>query len=94
MTLAKLFPTTYSDEPPFDRHDWYIRRPLTNAVQRYVIDYYSCPDDEQGNPVFSLDVRPAVDNFAAVRERLAEWARVKKERWWTTGATGMHSVPA
>jgi cytochrome c heme-lyase len=37
-----------------------------------VIDYYSAPDDEDGNPVFSLDVRPAVTPTAAV-ERMMRW---------------------
>jgi len=32
---------------------------------RYVIDYYSAPPDEEGNPVFYLDVRPALDSFGA-----------------------------
>lgn len=50
-------------------------------MQRYVIDYYSCPDDENGMPVFSLDVRPAVDSAGAVYERMTEWARVKREAW-------------
>lgn len=37
-----------------------------------MIDYYSAPDDEDGNPVFSLDVRPAVTPTAAV-ERMMRW---------------------
>ena len=48
IALAKLFPNAYSAEPPFDRHDWYIRRPWDGSIHRYVIDYYSCPEDEQG----------------------------------------------
>jgi cytochrome c heme-lyase len=48
LFLSKLFPNTYSSQPPFDRHDWYVRRPVSNVMQRYVIDYYSAPDDEQG----------------------------------------------
>jgi cytochrome c heme-lyase len=37
---------------------------------RYVIDYYSAPPDEEGNPVFSLDVRPALDSFESVSQRI------------------------
>lgn len=70
-----------STTPPFDRHDWHVRRANDGTSQRYVIDYYSCPDDENGMPVFSLDVRPAVDTPGAVFERVSEWARVKKEAW-------------
>ena len=33
---------------PFDRHDWQIYRPLEGSMQRYVIDYYACPNDAQG----------------------------------------------
>jgi cytochrome c heme-lyase len=87
---------------PFDRHDWLIHRPAPSnssssytapsstqayTTHRYVIDYYALPDDAQGNPVFSLDVRPAVDSFAAVGERLTEWARVKKEAWSSNEAS-------
>lgn len=51
-----------------------------------MIDYYALPDDEQGNPVFSLDVRPAVDSVGAVQDRLAEWWKVKKETWGGAGS--------
>jgi cytochrome c heme-lyase len=57
-----------------------------------VIDYYSLPDDSDGNPVFSLDVRPAVDSVDAVKERLAEWYKVKKEAWGGA-AEGQHLPP-
>lgn len=53
-----------------------------------VIDYYSLPDDSQGNPVFSLDVRPAVDSIGAVQERIGEWAKVKRETWFGEGGEG------
>lgn len=46
-----------------------------------MIDYYALPDDAEGNPVFSLDVRPAVDSVDAVRDRVLEWARIKREMW-------------
>ncbi|WWD21324.1 hypothetical protein CI109_105808 [Kwoniella shandongensis] len=44
---------------------------------RYVIDYYSAPPDEEGNPVFSLDVRPALDNFESITQRV----KVGMEEW-------------
>jgi cytochrome c heme-lyase len=78
-----------SAEPPFDRHDWIVTRPTPDAPKdtpapttttRYVIDYYSAPEDEEGNPVFILDVRPALDDFASLAQRV-------KMGWedWKTG---------
>lgn len=57
MLLGQMFPSLYSGIPPFDRHDWLIRRESLGAkeqdrLHRYVIDYYSGADDEDGNPVF------------------------------------------
>ncbi|WVQ81291.1 hypothetical protein IAT38_003414 [Cryptococcus sp. DSM 104549] len=53
--------------------------PAATVTTRYVIDYYSAPPDEDGNPVFSLDVRPALDSFQSVTERIKvgveEWMR-------------------
>ena len=71
---------TTSTEPPFDRHDWVVTRPAAgNAQVRYVIDYYSAPPDEEGNPVFSLDVRPALDSLESINQRIQvgfeEWMR-------------------
>jgi cytochrome c heme-lyase len=89
MGIAEL---TFSAEPPFDRHDWIVTRPSPDApatpqgaapsttTTRYVIDYYSGPEDEDGNPVFVLDVRPALDDFASLAQRV-------KMGWedWKTG---------
>ena len=90
---------------PFDRHDWHIHRPLPSSsttssytapsstqaytTHRYVIDYYSLPDDAAGNPVFSLDVRPALDDFEAVKERLSTWWTLKKEKFSGGEGAGM-----
>ena len=63
-------------DPPFDRHDWFVQRqsPDGNKKEvRYVIDYYSGPPEPTGEPVFYLDVRPAVDTPAAAVERLMRW---------------------
>ncbi|KAF9269150.1 hypothetical protein L218DRAFT_953699 [Marasmius fiardii PR-910] len=66
-----LLPDRFNSEPPFDRHDWIIRRPKTGEEVRYVIDYYSAPPEPDGSPVFSLDVRPALDNFSSIKERIS-----------------------
>ncbi|PVU95836.1 hypothetical protein BB559_002596 [Furculomyces boomerangus] len=51
---------------PFDRHDWYVDR--CGRQVRYVIDYYEAPPVD-GSPVFSLDVRPAMDSFDSLVSR-------------------------
>ena len=38
-----------------------------------MIDYYSGPPEPTGEPVFYLDVRPAVDRPSAAVERLMRW---------------------
>ncbi|KAF8974267.1 cytochrome c/c1 heme lyase-domain-containing protein, partial [Flammula alnicola] len=50
--------------PPFDRHDWIVRRPATGKSIRYVIDYYSARKSVLHEPEFYLDVRPASDGLA------------------------------
>ncbi|KAI0032307.1 cytochrome c/c1 heme-lyase, partial [Vararia minispora EC-137] len=64
-----LLPSRFNAEPPFDRHDWIVRRPGSNTEVRYVIDYYSAPPLPDGSPVFSLDVRPALDSPWSVAAR-------------------------
>ncbi|KAF9530485.1 putative pyruvate carboxylase isoform [Crepidotus variabilis] len=66
-----LLPSRFNNEPPFDRHDWVVRRPKTGEEVRYIIDYYSAPPEPDGMPVFSLDVRPALDDFSSVKDRIA-----------------------
>ncbi|KAF5338328.1 hypothetical protein D9611_012471 [Ephemerocybe angulata] len=85
MVAGWLFPSRFNSEPPFDRHDWIVRRPKTGEEQRYVIDYYSAPPQEDGSPVFSLDVRPALDNFSSVQDRIAVlteevWSNFRKDQ--------------
>lgn len=75
----------FSSEPPFDRHDWIVRRPQTGEEVRYVIDYYSAPPEPDGSPVFSLDVRPALDSFGSMKQRIAVateevWANFRDEK--------------
>lgn len=79
-----LLPSRFNTEPPFDRHDWVVRRPETGEEVRYVIDYYGAPPEPDGSPVFSLDVRPALDSFSSVKERIAvateeAWAAFKAD---------------
>jgi len=67
-------------EPPFDRHDWFVSRKVNGESKevRYVIDYYSGPPEPTGEPVFYLDVRPAMTPTGAV-ERLMRWGG---DVWW------------
>ena len=74
-----------SSEAPFDRHDWVVRRPKTGEEVRYVIDYYSAPPEPDGSPVFSLDVRPALDSLGSVQTRIAAateevWSSFRKDQ--------------
>ncbi|AAS52302.1 ADR382Wp [Eremothecium gossypii ATCC 10895] len=80
--LGTLFPSKFSAELPFDRHDWTILRPDPAASDpehpgyrkvRYVIDFYAGPDDENGLPTFNLDVRPGLDNVTNARDRFYRW---------------------
>ncbi|KAG8876657.1 holocytochrome c synthase [Tulasnella sp. 332] len=71
MFAGWLFPSRFSSEAPFDRHDWVVRRPTSGEEVRYIIDYYSAPDDPDGNPVFSLDVRPALDSPGSIVQRVS-----------------------
>ncbi|KAF2859891.1 cytochrome C1 heme lyase [Piedraia hortae CBS 480.64] len=79
--LAWLYPAKFPDNPPFDRHDWFVERntPTGKKEVRYVIDYYSGPPEPTGEPVFYLDVRPAVDGPVAACERMLRWGG---DVWW------------
>ncbi|GJJ11260.1 hypothetical protein Clacol_005492 [Clathrus columnatus] len=92
LLLGRLMPSKFNTEPPFDRHDWIVRRPRSNEEVRYVIDYYSAPPEPDGTPAFSLDVRPALDSFGSIRTRIAvateevwEQLRTKQNRNSTPG---------
>lgn len=80
--LAWAMPDKFSSEPPFDRHDWIVRRAPTvvdpkGQEVRYVIDYYSVPDyTDEDEASFNLDVRPAIDSFDAIRVR---WKKTLEE---------------
>ena len=53
---------------PFDRHDWIVTRNGERDI-RYVIDFYH-DSQSQSNLPFSVNVRPALDSFEAVQDRL------------------------
>ncbi|KIK40890.1 hypothetical protein CY34DRAFT_806764, partial [Suillus luteus UH-Slu-Lm8-n1] len=71
MLAGWLLPLRFSTEPPFDRHDWIVRRPRDGTEVRYVIHYYSAPSNPDGDPGFALDVRPALDSFESIQQRMA-----------------------
>lgn len=80
--MAWMWPSEYASAPPFDRHDWFVRRVTPEGQEkevRYVIDYYSGPPEPTGEPVFYLDVRPAVDGPTSAAERLIRWYG---DVWW------------
>ena len=61
---------------PFDRHDWFVQRRMPDGSSqevRYVIDYYAGDPEPTGEPVFFLDVRPAVDSPTAAVQRMMRW---------------------
>ncbi|KAK2861160.1 hypothetical protein FQN49_004486 [Arthroderma sp. PD_2] len=79
--LGRVYPSKFGTAPPFDRHDWYVLRktPTGDKEIRYIIDYYSGPPEPTGEPVFFLDIRPAVDTPTAAAERLLKWGG---DVWW------------
>lgn len=71
--LSKLFPDKISGNLPFDRHDWFVQRSNGQTV-RYVIDFYEQADDEEtGEPVFSCDIRPGLDNVSNCLDRFKKY---------------------
>ena len=57
--MAWLYPSKFPNNPPFDRHDWYVQRQAPGGQGRevrYVIDYYSGPPEPTGEPVFYLEM--------------------------------------
>lgn len=69
---AYLYSTVWGGQTPFDRHDWFVDR--GGREVRYVIDYYEAPNDEHDEPVFYLDIRPALDTPGAAFERIRRWS--------------------
>lgn len=59
----------------FDHHEWFVSRADGKSTRRYVIDYYGV--DEL---TFSVDVRPAIDDFETLKVRALNLAEKMKER--------------
>ncbi|KAI0515107.1 cytochrome c/c1 heme-lyase [Xylaria bambusicola] len=80
QVMAWIYPSKFQTEPPFDRHDWYVSRDVNGERKevRYIIDYYSGEPEPTGEPVFYLDVRPALTPTTAV-ERTLRWGC---DVWW------------
>ncbi|KAI1354771.1 cytochrome c/c1 heme-lyase [Xylaria sp. FL0043] len=80
QVMGWIYPAAFATEPPFDRHDWYVSREVNGERKeiRYVIDYYSGEPEPTGEPVFYLDVRPAITPTTAV-ERALRWGC---DVWW------------
>lgn len=65
---------------PFDRHDWIVDR--CGQEVRYVIDFYNAAPRLDMPVAMHLDVRPALDSFGALWERLRmQWGWVASGRW-------------
>jgi len=83
QVMGWVYPSRYGGPMPFDRHDWFVERRIgvgeAKKEVRYVIDYYSAPPEPTGEPVFYLDIRPALDRPGAAAERLVRWGR---DAWW------------
>ncbi|KAI9719679.1 MAG: holocytochrome c synthase [Chrysothrix sp. TS-e1954] len=107
QVMGWAWPGRFASEAPFDRHDWYVQRlqggevsprrkeidvTETTPVKRYVIDYYSGPPEPTGEPVFYLDIRPAIDSPKDAAARLIRWGR---DVWWRAsgGETRLKSGP-
>ncbi|KAL9087117.1 MAG: hypothetical protein Q9159_003812 [Coniocarpon cinnabarinum] len=82
QAAGQVLPAQFGGPAPFDRHDWFIERRSPSGTARevrYVIDYYSAGVEATGEPVFYLDIRPAIDGPTAAAERLIRWTR---DVWW------------
>ena len=53
-----------------------------------MIDYYGAPPLPDGSPVFSLDVRPALDNFGSLSMRVRAATR---EAWEKVATEARHA---
>ncbi|CAB9497450.1 c heme lyase [Seminavis robusta] len=84
------------NEPPFDRHDWYVQKQpsrqnnnvesevVSYPIQRYVIDYYMVPPPHPDLPPKPyVDVRPALDSPRAVSLRARRFLQDELPALWT-----------
>lgn len=93
--LSYVFPSKFSGELPFDRHDWIVLRGDPKSTDgeypgyrriRYVLEFYGGPDDENGYPTFSVDVRPALDNVVNFKDRFDHFAEEIKGKYMGSGS--------
>ncbi|KAJ5990913.1 hypothetical protein N7499_011461 [Penicillium canescens] len=93
QALGWAYPSKFETKPPFDRHDWYVIRqtPAGPKEVRYVIDYYSGEPEPTGEPVFYLDIRPALDSPTAAVERLMRWGG---DVWWRASGASVREQAA
>jgi cytochrome c heme-lyase len=89
--MGWAWPSRYATNAPFDRHDWFVQRCNEKGCEevRYVIDYYEGDPEPTGEPVFYLDVRPAVDGPRAAAERAIRWGT---DVWWTASGGVVREV--
>jgi cytochrome c heme-lyase len=89
--MGWAWPSKYATNAPFDRHDWFVQRCNEKGCEevRYVIDYYEGDPEPTGEPVFYLDVRPAVDGPRAAAERAIRWGT---DVWWTASGGVVREV--
>ncbi|SMN21502.1 similar to Saccharomyces cerevisiae YAL039C CYC3 Cytochrome c heme lyase (holocytochrome c synthase) [Maudiozyma saulgeensis] len=94
--MSYIFPSHFARELPFDRHDWVILRgdPNSNDSEypgyrrvRYVLDFYGGPDDPNGFPTFSVDVRPALDNIGNAKDRFEHLTNNITKKYFTEKST-------
>jgi cytochrome c heme-lyase len=73
---ARIMSGLWLREAPFDRHDWFVDFGDGTKERRYVIDFYNGKEDSSsstsrnGLPSMYLDVRPALDDIEAVKDRM------------------------
>nr|CCA27666.1 unnamed protein product [Albugo laibachii Nc14]CCA27821.1 cytochrome c1 heme lyase putative [Albugo laibachii Nc14] len=66
---AKILNLVGWSKLPFDRHDWIVDR--DGKQVRYVIDFYNGESSSSNGPLsVYLDVRPALDSFESVIDRV------------------------
>lgn len=75
----------FSNDLPFDRHDWIVDR--CGREVRYVIDYYDIGDENgyKTGEFVELDVRPAFDSLGAAVDRSRAFMLRKAAgvyQWW------------
>ena len=68
---------------PFDRHDWVVDRCGTEV--RYIIDYYDGELDSPTGKFAHLDVRPAMDRFGNIWDRMVV-------AWWRWTSKGENQL--